>query len=123
MEEILHNRIIGQQEAVRSVAKAIRRARVGLKDPKSRSVPSYFRAYGSRKDGIIKSISRGYVWRRRCSDPHDMSEYMEKHTVSGFRVAPGYVGFDEGGQLTNRSEKPYSVILFDEIEKAHPDIF
>ena len=126
MEEILHNRIIGQQEAVRSVAKAIRRARVGLKDPKKPIGSFIFLGpTGVGKTELSKALAEAMFGDEDAMIRIDMSEYMEKHTVSRLIGSPpGYVGFDEGGQLTEQvRKKPYSVILFDEIEKAHPDIF
>ena len=126
MEEILHNRIIGQQEAVRSVAKAIRRARVGLKDPKKPIGSFIFLGpTGVGKTELSKALAEAMFGDEDALIRIDMSEYMEKHTVSRLIGSPpGYVGFDEGGQLTEQvRKKPYSVILFDEIEKAHPDIF
>ena len=126
MEEILHNRIIGQQEAVKSVAKAIRRARVGLKDPKKPIGSFIFLGpTGVGKTELSKTLAEAMFGDEDAMIRIDMSEYMEKHTVSRLIGSPpGYVGFDEGGQLTEQvRKKPYSVILFDEIEKAHPDIF
>jgi len=126
MEEILHNRIIGQQEAVKSVAKAIRRARVGLKDPKKPIGSFIFLGpTGVGKTELSKALAEAMFGDEDAMIRIDMSEYMEKHTVSRLIGSPpGYVGFDEGGQLTEQvRKKPYSVILFDEIEKAHPDIF
>ena len=126
LEEILHTRIIGQQEAVKSVAKAIRRARVGLKDPK-RPIGSFIflGPTGVGKTELSKALADAMFGDEDAMIRIDMSEYMEKHTVSRLIGSPpGYVGFDEGGQLTEQvRKKPYSVILFDEIEKAHPDIF
>ncbi|HZK57614.1 MAG TPA: ATP-dependent Clp protease ATP-binding subunit [Clostridia bacterium] len=126
MEKIIHGRVIGQQEAVKSVARAIRRARVGLKDPK-RPVGSFIflGPTGVGKTELSKALAEAMFGDEDSMIRIDMSEYMEKHTVSRLVGSPpGYVGFDEGGQLTESvRKKPYSVILFDEIEKAHPDIF
>ena len=126
MENILHERVVGQDEAVKSVAKAIRRGRVGLKDPK-RPVGSFLflGPTGVGKTELSKALSEVMFGDENSMIRVDMSEYMEKHTVSRLIGSPpGYVGFDEGGQLTEKvRRKPYSVILFDEIEKAHPDVF
>ncbi|QUH21584.1 ATP-dependent Clp protease ATP-binding subunit [Alkaliphilus sp. B6464] len=126
MEEILHKRVIGQQEAVKSVARAIRRARVGLKDPK-RPIGSFIflGPTGVGKTELSKALAESMFGDEDAMIRIDMSEYMEKHTVSRLIGSPpGYVGFDEGGQLTEKvRRKPYSVILFDEVEKAHPDVF
>lgn len=126
MEEILHKRVIGQQEAVKSVARAIRRARVGLKDPK-RPIGSFIflGPTGVGKTELSKALAEAMFGDEDAMIRIDMSEYMEKHTVSRLIGSPpGYVGFDEGGQLTEKvRRKPYSVILFDEVEKAHPDVF
>ena len=126
MEKILHQRVIGQEEAVKSVSRAIRRARVGLKDPK-RPVGSFIflGPTGVGKTELSRALAEVMFGEEDAMIRIDMSEYMEKHTVSKLIGSPpGYVGFDEGGQLTEKvRRKPYSVILFDEIEKAHPDIF
>ena len=126
MESILHDRIVGQNEAVTAVAKAIRRGRVGLKDPK-RPVGSFIflGPTGVGKTELCKALAEAMFGDENAIVRFDMSEYMEKHTVSRLVGSPpGYVGFDEGGQLTKRiRQKPYSVVLFDEIEKAHPDVF
>ncbi|MCC5910779.1 MAG: ATP-dependent Clp protease ATP-binding subunit [Clostridiaceae bacterium] len=126
MEEILHQRVIGQEEAVRSVARAIRRARVGLKDPK-RPIGSFIflGPTGVGKTELSRALAETMFGEEDAMIRIDMSEYMEKHTVSRLIGSPpGYVGYDEGGQLTEKvRRKPYSVILFDEIEKAHPDVF
>lgn len=126
MEDILHKRIIGQDEAVSAVAKAIRRGRVGLKDPK-RPIGSFIflGPTGVGKTELCKALSEAMFGDENAMIRLDMSEYMEQHTVSKMIGSPpGYVGFDEGGQLTELvRRKPYSVILFDEIEKAHPDVF
>ena len=126
MEDILHNRLIGQDEAVKAVSKAIRRGRVGLKDPK-RPVGSFIflGPTGVGKTELCKALAEAMFGSESAMIRLDMSEYMEKHTVSKLIGSPpGYVGFDEGGQLTEKVRRnPYSVILFDEIEKAHPDVF
>ena len=126
MEEILHNRVVGQDDAVKAVSKAIRRGRVGLKDPK-RPVGSFIFSgpTGVGKTELCKALAQAMFGDENAMLRLDMSEYMEKHTVSKLIGSPpGYVGFDEGGQLTEMvRRKPYSVILFDEIEKAHPDVF
>ncbi|MCH5300010.1 MAG: ATP-dependent Clp protease ATP-binding subunit [Ruminococcus sp.] len=126
MEEIIHNRVVGQEEAVKAVSKAIRRGRVGLKDPK-RPVGSFIflGPTGVGKTELCKALAQAMFGDENAMLRLDMSEYMEKHTVSKLIGSPpGYVGFDEGGQLTEMvRRKPYSVILFDEIEKAHPDVF
>lgn len=126
LEEELHNRIVGQQEAVSAVAKAIRRSRVGLKDPK-RPIGSFIflGPTGVGKTELCKALAAAMFGDETAMIRLDMSEYMEKHTVSRLVGSPpGYVGFEEGGQLTEKvRRKPYSVILFDEIEKAHPDVF
>ncbi|AKL97088.1 chaperone protein ClpB [Clostridium aceticum] len=126
MESILHDRVIGQAEAVKSVSQAIRRARVGLKDPK-RPIGSFIflGPTGVGKTELSRALAEAMFGEEDAMIRIDMSEYMEKHTVSRLIGSPpGYVGFDEGGQLTEKvRRKPYSVILFDEIEKAHPDVF
>ena len=126
MEEILHRRVIGQDEAVTAVAKAIRRGRVGLKDPK-RPIGSFLflGPTGVGKTELCKALAEAMFGDENAMIRIDMSEYMEKHTVSRLIGSPpGYVGYDEGGQLTEKVRtKPYSVILFDEIEKAHEDVF
>ena len=126
MEEILHERVVGQNEAVDSIAKAIRRGRAGLKDP-NRPVGSFIflGPTGVGKTELSKALAQAMFGDENAMIRLDMSEYMEKHTVSKLVGSPpGYVGFDEGGQLTEKvRRKPYSVILFDEIEKAHPDVF
>ena len=126
MEEILHRRVIGQEEAVTAVAKAIRRGRVGLKDPK-RPIGSFLflGPTGVGKTELCKALAEAMFGDENAMIRIDMSEYMEKHTVSRLIGSPpGYVGYDEGGQLTEKVRtKPYSVILFDEIEKAHEDVF
>ena len=126
MEEILHRRVIGQDEAVSAVSRAIRRGRVGLKDPK-RPVGSFLflGPTGVGKTELCKALAQAVFGDENAMIRIDMSEYMEKHTVSKLIGSPpGYVGYDEGGQLTEKvRRKPYSVILFDEIEKAHEDVF
>ena len=126
MEEILHRRVIGQDEAVSAVSRAIRRGRVGLKDPK-RPVGSFLflGPTGVGKTELCKALAEAVFGDENAMIRIDMSEYMEKHTVSKLIGSPpGYVGYDEGGQLTEKvRRKPYSVILFDEIEKAHEDVF
>lgn len=126
MEEILHSRVIGQDEAVTSVSKAIRRGRVGLKDPK-RPVGSFIflGPTGVGKTELCKALAQAMFGDENAMIRLDMSEYMEKHNVSKLIGSPpGYVGYDEGGQLTEKVRRhPYSVVLFDEIEKAHPDVF
>lgn len=126
MEEILHERVIGQDEAVRAVSRAIRRARAGLKDPK-RPIGSFIflGPTGVGKTELARALAEALFGDEDAMIRFDMSEYMEKHTVSRLLGAPpGYVGYEEAGQLTEAvRRRPYSVILFDEIEKAHPDIF
>lgn len=126
LEEVLHQRIVGQEEAVTAVAKAIRRGRVGLKDPK-RPIGSFIflGPTGVGKTELCKTLAEAMFGDENAMIRLDMSEYMEKHTVSRLVGSPpGYVGYDEGGQLTEKvRRKPYSVILFDEIEKAHSDVF
>ena len=126
LEETLHKRVIGQNEAVIAVAKAIRRGRAGLKDPK-RPIGSFLflGPTGVGKTELSKALAESMFGSEDAMIRVDMSEYMEKHAVSKFIGSPpGYVGFEEGGQLTEKIRRhPYSVILFDEIEKAHPDVF
>lgn len=126
LENILHSRVIGQEEAVAAVAKAIKRARVGLKDP-NRPVGSFIflGPTGVGKTELTKALAEALFGDEGAMIRIDMSEYMEKHTVSRLIGSPpGYVGYDEGGQLTEKvKRKPYSVVLLDEIEKAHPDVF
>ncbi len=126
LEEILHYRVIGQEEAVSVLSKAIKRARVGLKDPK-RPVGSFIflGPTGVGKTELSRALAEVLFGDEESMVRVDMSEYMEKHTVSKLIGSPpGYVGYDEGGQLTEQvRRKPYSVLLFDEIEKAHPDVF
>ena len=126
MEDTLHNRVIGQDEAVKSISRAIRRGRVGLKDPK-RPVGSFIflGPTGVGKTELCKALAEAMFGDEKSMIRVDMSEFMEKHSVSKLVGSPpGYVGYDEGGQLTEKvRRRPYSVLLFDEIEKAHPDIF
>jgi ATP-dependent Clp protease ATP-binding subunit ClpC len=126
MEETLHGRLIGQDEAVVAVSKAIRRARVGLKNPK-RPIASFIFAgpTGVGKTELTKALSAYFFGSEEAMVRLDMSEYMERHTVSKLIGSPpGYVGYNEGGQLTEAvRRRPYSVVLFDEIEKAHQDVF
>ena len=126
LEQVLHKRIIGQDEAVSTVASAIKRSRVGLKDPK-RPIGSFLflGPTGVGKTELSKALAEALFGDEKSMIRVDMSEYMEKHSVSKMIGSPpGYVGFDEGGQLSDRVRKnPYSVLLFDEIEKAHPDVF
>lgn len=126
MEEILHQRVIGQEEAVKATSKAIRRGRVGLKDPK-RPIGSFIFSgpTGVGKTELTKALAEAVFGDENAMIRIDMSEYMEKHSVSRLIGSPpGYVGFDEGGQLTEKvRRKHYAVVLFDEIEKAHPDVF
>ena len=126
MEDELHKRVIGQHEAVKAVAKAIRRGRAGIKDP-NRPMGSFIFSgpTGVGKTELCKALASSMFGDENAMLRFDMSEYMEKHTVSRLVGSPpGYVGYDEGGQLTEKvRRKPYSVVLFDEIEKAHPDVF
>ncbi|MBE6935232.1 MAG: ATP-dependent Clp protease ATP-binding subunit [Ruminococcaceae bacterium] len=126
LEEELHRRVIGQDSAVSAVARAIRRSRVGLKDPK-RPIGSFMflGPTGVGKTELAKALAEAMFGDENAMMRVDMSEYMEKHTVSRLVGSPpGYVGHDEGGQLTEKvRRRPYSVILFDEVEKAHPDVF
>ena len=126
LEKILHERVIGQDEAVEAVARAIRRARAGLKDPK-RPVGSFIflGPTGVGKTELARALAEALFGDERAIIKLDMSEYMEKHTTARLIGAPpGYVGYDEGGQLTEKvRRKPYSVILFDEMETAHPVVF
>ncbi|MDR0513795.1 MAG: ATP-dependent Clp protease ATP-binding subunit, partial [Coriobacteriaceae bacterium] len=126
MENVLHERIIGQEEAVTALSKAIRRSRSGLKDPKRPAGSFIFLGpSGVGKTELSKALAEFLFNSEDALLSFDMSEYMEKHSVSRLVGSPpGYVGFDEGGQLTKAvRQRPYSVILFDEIEKAHPDVF
>ncbi len=126
MEDEMHRRIVGQDKAVSAIAKAIRRGRVGLKDP-NRPIGSFIflGPTGVGKTELCKTLAQTMFGDENAMIRLDMSEYMEKHNVSKMVGSPpGYVGYDEGGQLTEKvRRKPYSVILFDEIEKAHPDVF
>lgn len=126
LEEVLHNRVIGQDEAVQAVARAIRRARAGLKDPK-RPIGSFIflGPTGVGKTELARALAEAMFGHEEALVRLDMSEYMEKHTVSRLIGAPpGYVGYEEAGQLTEAvRRRPYTVVLFDEIEKAHPDVF
>ncbi|HWQ61855.1 MAG TPA: AAA family ATPase, partial [Negativicutes bacterium] len=126
LEEVLHQRVVGQNEAVQAVARAVRRARSGLKDPK-RPIGSFIflGPTGVGKTELARALAEALFGDENAMIRLDMSEYMEKHTVSRLVGAPpGYVGYDEGGQLTDAvRRKPFSVILFDEIEKAHYDVF
>ena len=125
LEEILHKRVVGQNEAVEAVAKAIRRGRVGLKDP-NRPIGSFLflGPTGVGKTELSKALAEALFGNEDSMIRIDMSEFMEPHSVSKLIGSPpGYVGFDEGGQLTEKiRQKPYSVLLFDEVEKAHPDV-
>ncbi len=126
MESELHERIVGQDEAVSAVARAIRRGRAGLKDPKRPTGSFIFLGpTGVGKTELCKTLATSMFGDEHAMIRLDMSEYMEKHTVSRLVGSPpGYVGYDEGGQLTEKvRRRPYSVVLFDEIEKAHPDVF
>src|SRR6266536_3717079 len=126
MEDELHKRIVGQEDAVKAVSKAIRRTRAGLKDPKRPSGSFIFAGpSGVGKTELSKALVEFLFGDEDSLIQLDMSEYMEKHTVSRlFGSPPGYVGYDEGGQLTEKvRRRPFSVVLFDEIEKAHPDVF
>ncbi len=126
LEDILKKRVIGQEEAVTSISKAVRRARAGLKDP-NRPIGSFIflGPTGVGKTELCKALAEAMFGDENLMIRLDMSEYMDKINVSKLiGSAPGYVGFEEGGQLTEKvRRKPYSVILFDEIEKAHPDVF
>ena len=126
LEQILHKRVIGQEEAVSAVAKAVRRGRVGLKDPKKPIGSFLFLGpTGVGKTEVSKALAEAVFGKEDAMIRVDMSEYMEKHSVSKMIGSPpGYVGYEEGGQLSEKIRRnPYSVILFDEIEKAHPDVF
>ena len=126
LEQILHKRVIGQEEAVSAVAKAVRRGRVGLKDPKKPIGSFLFLGpTGVGKTEVSKALAEAVFGKEDAMIRVDMSEYMEKHSVSKLVGSPpGYVGYEEGGQLSEKVRRnPYSVILFDEIEKAHPDVF
>ncbi|AQQ51739.1 ATP-dependent protease ATP-binding subunit ClpC [Planococcus lenghuensis] len=126
LENILHNRVIGQEEAIKAISKAVRRARAGLKDPK-RPIGSFIflGPTGVGKTELARALAESMFGDEEAMIRIDMSEYMEKHSTSRLVGSPpGYVGYEEGGQLTEKvRRKPYSVILLDEIEKAHPDVF
>ncbi|XP_077213700.1 ATP-dependent Clp protease ATP-binding subunit ClpA homolog CD4B, chloroplastic-like [Tasmannia lanceolata] len=126
MEETLHKRVIGQDEAVRAISRAIRRARIGLKNP-NRPIASFIFSgpTGVGKSELAKALASYYFGSEEAMIRLDMSEFMESHTVSKLIGAPpGYIGYNEGGQLTEAvRRRPYTVVLFDEIEKAHPDVF
>ena len=126
IEDILHQRLIGQEEAVKAVSRAIRRVRTGLKDP-NRPIASFIFSgpTGVGKTELAKALASSYFGSEASMIRLDMSEYMESHTVAKLVGSPpGYIGFDEGGQLTEAVRRqPYTVVLFDEIEKAHPDVF
>merc|ERR1719450_547485 len=126
MEEVLHKRVIGQEEAIVAISRAIRRARVGLKNP-NRPIASFIFAgpTGVGKSELAKTLASFYFGSEEAMVRLDMSEFMERHTVSKLIGSPpGYVGYSEGGQLTEAvRRRPYTVVLFDEIEKAHPDVF
>jgi ATP-dependent Clp protease ATP-binding subunit ClpB len=126
MEDVLHQRVVGQEDAVRAVANAIRRSRAGLSDP-NRPIGSFLflGPTGVGKTELARSLADFLFDDERAMIRIDMSEYMEKHSVSRLIGAPpGYVGYDEGGQLTESvRRRPYAVVLLDEIEKAHPDVF
>jgi ATP-dependent Clp protease ATP-binding subunit ClpC len=126
MEDTLHQRLIGQEDAVKAVSRAIRRARVGLKNP-NRPIASFVFSgpTGVGKTELAKSLASYFFGAEEAMIRLDMSEYMERHTVSKLIGSPpGYVGYNEGGQLTEAvRRRPYTVVLFDEIEKAHPDVF
>ena len=126
LEEVLHRRVIGQDEAVQAISRAVRRSRAGLKNPK-RPIGSFvfLGPTGVGKTELARALAEAMFGTEEAVIRLDMSEYMEKHAVSRMIGSPpGYVGYDEGGQLTEKvRRKPYSVILLDEIEKAHPDVF
>lgn len=126
LEKVLHERVIGQNDAIVAISKAIRRARVGLKSP-NRPIGSFIFCgpTGVGKTELAKALSEAVFGSEDNMVRVDMSEFMEKHSTSKLIGSPpGYVGYDDGGSLTETiRKKPYSVILFDEIEKAHPDVF
>ena len=126
MEELLHQRVVGQDEAISAVSRALRRARAGLQDPKRPIGPFIFLGpTGVCKTELCRALGEAMFDDENAVIRIDMSEYMEKHSVSRLVGSPpGYVGYEEGGQLTQKvRNKPYSVVLFDEVEKAHPDVF
>ena len=126
MEDELHKRVIGQQDAIKAVSQAIRRTRAGLKDPKRPGGSFIFLGpSGVGKTELAKTLAEFLFGDEDALISLDMSEYMEKHTVSRLVGSPpGYVGYEEGGQLTEAvRRRPFSVVLFDEVEKAHPDVF
>src|SRR6201999_132725 len=126
MEDELHKRVAGQNDAVKAVSQAIRRTRAGLKDPKRPSGSFIFAGpSGVGKTELSRTLAEFLFGTEHALIQLDMSEFMEKHTVSRLVGSPpGYVGYEEGGQLTERvRRKPFSVVLFDEVEKAHPDVF
>ena len=126
MEDELHKRVIGQEEAIKALSQAIRRTRAGLKDPKRPGGSFIFAGpSGVGKTELSKTLAEFLFGDEDALIQLDMSEFSEKHTVSRlFGSPPGYVGYEEGGQLTEKvRRKPFSVVLFDEVEKAHPDIF
>jgi ATP-dependent Clp protease ATP-binding subunit ClpC len=126
MEEELHKRVIGQEDAIKALSKSIRRTRAGLKDPKRPGGSFIFAGpSGVGKTELSKTLAQFLFGDENALIMLDMSEYSERHTVSRlFGSPPGYVGYEEGGQLTEKvRRKPFSVVLFDEVEKAHPDIF
>jgi ATP-dependent Clp protease ATP-binding subunit ClpC len=126
MEDTLHQRLIGQEEAVKAISRAIRRARVGISNP-NRPIASFIFSgpTGVGKTELAKSLAAYFFGSESAMIRLDMSEYMERHTVSKLIGSPpGFVGYNEGGQLTEAvRRRPYTVVLFDEIEKAHPDVF
>ena len=126
LENVLHERVVGQQEAVTAISKAIRRGRVGLKDPNVQSVHFLFLGpTGVGKTELSKALAQAMFGTENAIIRVDMSEYMEKHSVSKLIGSPpGYVGYEEGGQLSERIRRnPYSVLLFDEIEKRHIQMY
>ena len=126
LDTLLHERVIGQEEAVQAVAKAIRRSRCGLKNP-NRPIGSFLflGPTGVGKTELSKALADIVFGSEQSMIRVDMSEYMEKHSVARLVGSPpGYVGYDEGGQLSEKVRRnPYAVVLFDEVEKAHPDVF
>lgn len=126
LENVLHKRVVGQEDAVKAISRAIRRARSGLKDP-NRPIGSFMflGPTGVGKTELAKALAEAMFGSEEALIRVDMSEYMEKYSTSRLIGSPpGYVGYEEGGQLTEKiRQKPYSVILLDEVEKAHPDVF